>query len=227
MSPVADRDALDALPAAADTDGAFHTAMAHLYRGEVHRMTVWRSRLDATSHWAMLLTVGMTTFALGAAGIPHFILLLGLALNTICLVIEARRYQYLHQSEWRLGLLERGYFARLLSDAATEPGWRERLAADLRRPCARLSAFAAVRIRLRRNYLMLLLFVTAVWVTKVFIHPVSARSLGEFYSRLAVADAIPSWFVAASACLFVVLSCALALTRSSDALEQCAEEPPR
>jgi uncharacterized membrane protein len=216
-----------ARPSATDADAAFHAAMAHLYRGEVHRMTVWRSRLDATSHWAMLLTVGMTTFALGAAGVPHFILLLGLALNTICMVIEARRYQYLYQSEWRLTLLERGYFARLLDGEELESGWRERLAADLRRPCARLSAFAAMRIRLRRNYLMLLLFVTAVWVTKVFIHPVSARSAGELYSRLAVADAIPSWFVAASACLFVVLSSALALTRSPDSLEQCPEEPSR
>jgi uncharacterized membrane protein len=227
MSHPEDPAAMDALLPVAEAGGAFHTAMAHLYRGEIHRMTVWRSRLDATSHWAMLLTVGMTTFTLGAAGVPHFILLLGLALNTMCMVIEARRYQHLHQSEWRLGLLERGYFVRLLTGGAPEPEWRERLATDLRRPCATLSLFAAARIRLRRNYLMLLLFVTAVWVTKVFIHPVSARSVGEFYARLAVADAIPSWFVAASACVFVVLSGALALTRSPDALERRAPEPPR
>jgi uncharacterized membrane protein len=212
------------VPDAADADGAFHTAMAHLYRGEVHRMTVWRSRLDATSHWAMLLTVGMTTFALGAAGVPHFILLLGLALNTICMVIEARRYQHLHRSEWRLGLLERGYFAPQLTAGTPVPGWREQLAADLRRPCVSLSFFVAVRVRLRRNYLMLLLFVTAVWVTKVFIHPASARSTGEFYARLAVVDAIPSWFVAASACAFVVLSMALALTPLRDSVPVCPED---
>jgi uncharacterized membrane protein len=227
MARVEGTGAPDALPPVDDSSGAFHTAMAHLYRGEIHRMTVWRTRLDATSHWAMLLTVGMTTFTLGTSGVPHFILLLGLALNTMCMVIEARRYQHLHQSEWRLGLLERGYFAPALEGRAAGPEWRERLAADLRRPCLGLGLFAAVRLRLRRNYLMLLLFVTAVWVTKVFIHPVSARSVGDFYGRLAVADVIPSWFVAASACAFVLLSTALAVTRQPDEPERCPEPRPR
>ena len=44
---------------------SFHTAVVHLYRGEMQRMTVWRQRLDVTSNWAILLTVGLTTFTLG------------------------------------------------------------------------------------------------------------------------------------------------------------------
>ncbi|HEY3359252.1 MAG TPA: DUF2270 domain-containing protein [Polyangia bacterium] len=210
------------------TPDALHTAMAHLYRGEVHRMTVWRSRLDTTSHWAMLLTVGMTTFTLGGGSVPHYILLLGLALNTMCMIIEARRYQHLHHSEWRLHLLERNYFARLLAPGAAEPDWRERLAADLGHPCATLSLFTAIRLRLRRNYLMLAYFITAVWLTKVFIHPTSARTVTELYHRLAVGELIPSWFVAASACLFVLLSTALAAVRTSpDSLERCVEHGAR
>jgi len=31
-------------------------ALAHLYRGEVYRSTVWRTRLDATTNWAVLAT---------------------------------------------------------------------------------------------------------------------------------------------------------------------------
>ena len=27
-------------------------ALAHLYRGEVYRSTVWRTRLDSTTNWA-------------------------------------------------------------------------------------------------------------------------------------------------------------------------------
>src|SRR4030042_2400390 len=80
----------------------FHTAMVHLYRGEMNRMTVWRTRLDTTSNWAILLSTGMTTFALGSPGIPHFILLLGLALIGICLFIAARRFRHLLHSKWRL-----------------------------------------------------------------------------------------------------------------------------
>ena len=89
----------------------FHTAMAHLYRGEMQRMTVWRARLDTTSNWAILLTTGMTTFALGSTNIPHYILLLCLALIGICMVIEARRYRLVLHSKWRVHVLEGNYFA--------------------------------------------------------------------------------------------------------------------
>src|SRR4030065_37839 len=88
----------------------FHQAMVHLYRGEMQRMTVWRSRLDTTSNWAILLSTGMTTFTLGSPGIPHFILLLGLALIGICLLIEARRFRHLLHSTWRLPLQGANYF---------------------------------------------------------------------------------------------------------------------
>jgi len=32
------------------------TALSHLYRGELYRSTVWRTRLDATTNWAVLTT---------------------------------------------------------------------------------------------------------------------------------------------------------------------------
>ena len=31
-------------------------ALAHLYRGELYRSTVWRTRLDATTNWAVVAT---------------------------------------------------------------------------------------------------------------------------------------------------------------------------
>ena len=31
-------------------------ALAHLYRGELYRSTVWRTRLDATTNWAVVTT---------------------------------------------------------------------------------------------------------------------------------------------------------------------------
>lgn len=50
--------------------GNFDTAVAHLFRGEMHRMTAWRQRLDTTSNWAIVLSLGMTTFALGSERTP-------------------------------------------------------------------------------------------------------------------------------------------------------------
>jgi uncharacterized membrane protein len=187
----------------------FHTAMAHLYRGEVNRLTVWHVRLDTTTNWAMLLTTGMTTFSLGSDKTPHYVLLLGLAIIGMCLLIEARRYQHVHHSAQRLRLLESGYFNRQLQGGA-DAAWREQLGQDLARPRETIGWLQAARVRLRHNYLMLVYFVTAVWITKLYIHPNSPADIHEFYNRLAVGGLIPSWFVAASATLFVMGATVLA-----------------
>jgi uncharacterized membrane protein len=203
-----------AQPGTAMRPEGFATAFAHLYRAEMHRMTAWRQRLDVTSNWAILLTMGITTFTLGSHTVPHFVLLLGLAIVAISILMEARRYRHLHHSEWRLHLMDRGFYAPLLrqeSPAAPER-WREMLAADLEQPRLLISLFCAARVRLRRNYLPLTYFTTAVWLTKLYVHPTSASSMAEFYERLTVGSFIPSWFVAGSATIFVVGSTVLALT---------------
>jgi uncharacterized membrane protein len=221
---------LDALPAALPDpplpDG-FHGALAHLYRGEMHRMTIWRTRLDATASWAILLTTGMTTFTLGTLGTPHYILLLGLAINCIFMLMEARRYQHLHHSKWRLRLLEHNYFAQLLCPTRElpEPRWRVQLALDLERPHYTIGLFMAARLRLRRNYLMLLYFTTAVWATKLFIHPHSPGSLAELYRRLEMGGLFPSWFVATTASVFLLGATLLAaITPSEETLERWTRE---
>jgi uncharacterized membrane protein len=189
----------------------YHTALAHLYRGELHRMTIWRSRLDTTSNWAILLTTGLTTFTLGTEAVPHYTLLLGLALNSICMLIEGRRYLHLHHSEFRLHLLEAGYFGHLLAPASLGfPGWQAALGTDLREPRPTMTIFESVRMRLRRNYALLFYFTTAVWLTKLFIHQVE-RADETFYERLAVGHVIPSWLVAISAGVFLVLVTVLAV----------------
>ncbi len=204
-------------PRGVDVPG-FHNAMAHLYRAEMHRMTTWRTRLDTTTNWAILLTTGMTTFTLGATAIPHYTLLLGLALIGICLVIEARRYQYLLHSQWRLHVLEGSYFAEHLLPARVQDvaTWRSQLSADLCDPRLTTRWLTAFRLRLRRNYLMIIFFITGVWLTKVFLHPHSPASLSEFYARLAVSDLIPSWFVAWTAAIFVGASTYLAVTSPTE-----------
>jgi uncharacterized membrane protein len=134
-------------------DGSFHTAMAHFYRGEIHRMTTWRVRLDTTSHWAILITSGMIGFTLGSEKLPHFILLFVLAIDTIFMLIEARRYQHLHHSRSRIQLLEQFYFAPLLAtkeapdvhpslqSEAAGVSWRDQLATDLIKPPPRSASW--------------------------------------------------------------------------------------
>ena len=190
-------------------------AIAHLYRGEMSRLTVWRQRLDVTSNWAIVLATGLATFTLGHPDVPHYTLLLGLALFSFSLLIEGRRYRHLHHSKWRVYLLEFGFFAEHLSPSEggkAIPDWRRLLAADLRRTHFLISVFTAVRVRLRRNYLLLLLFITAVWIIKLIIHPARPQSIVDFYSRLAIGGIIPPWFVAATAVAFVVTAVVLSLT---------------
>jgi uncharacterized membrane protein len=219
MSLMDDPDSSAAVPEPApEMEGArtsaFHTAMAHFYRAEMHRMTVWRQRLDVTTNWAFLLTMALTTFTLGSTQVPHFILLLGLAAIAISILIEARRYRHLHHSQWRLNVMEKGYFRMMLVEAAPpcNKAWRGMLARDLEDRAFLVSLFTAARVRLRRNYLLLVYFITAVWVTKLFVHPVSPHSTAEWYKRFAVGDLIPAWIVVTTASFFILAATMLAFS---------------
>jgi uncharacterized membrane protein len=197
----------------ADPDAT--TAMTQLYRAEMHRMSVWRQRLDVTSNWAVILATALTTFTLGSPEVPHYTLLLGLALVFISILLEGRRYRHLHHSKWRLYLLESGFFANMLRPATTSdpsPDWRRLLAADLRHCHFSISWLTGMRLRLRRNYLMVIGFIAAVWIAKLFIHPTRVTSVAEFYTRLHVGDFIPSWIVAVTAFVFLVTAAVLGLT---------------
>ena len=79
----------------------------------------------------------------------------------------------------------------------------------------RVDLLTSARGRLRRNYLLLVYFVTAIWLTKVFIHPQSPATTAEFYARFAVGELIPPWFVVATAAIFIVGSTLLATSCSS------------
>ena len=70
------------------------TALSHLYRGELYRSTVWRTRLDATTNWAVLTTgiaLSLTFSSRSASPLP--LVLVGLLVTTF-LFIEARRYRF-------------------------------------------------------------------------------------------------------------------------------------
>ena len=74
-------------------------ALAHLYRGEVYRSTIWRTRLDTTTNWSVV-TLGVAlslTFATPSAS-PLPLVLVGF-LVLFFLLLESRRYRYFNV--WR------------------------------------------------------------------------------------------------------------------------------
>src|SRR5260370_1025116 len=90
------------------------TALSHLYRGELYRSTVWRTRLDTTTNWAVLTTgiaLSLTFSSESASPLP--LVLVGLLVATF-LHIEARRYRFFDFWRMRAHVLEVHFFGPIL-----------------------------------------------------------------------------------------------------------------
>lgn len=175
-------------------DPAEMGAIAHLYRGEVYRSTIWRTRLDNTTNWA-IVTMGIalsTTFSSPQAS-PLPLVLVGL-LIAVFLAMEARRYRYFNVWRARARWLEKNFYAPMITGAAHDDGWQAILARDYTAPRHHISFVRAAGRRLRRNYAGILVIQAVAYYGKIAIHPTPAASLAEFVDRAAVGP-LPGWTV--------------------------------
>ena len=144
------------------------SAMAHLYRGEIHRMKFWRERLDRTTNWAVIVLAAVLTWAFSAEGNPHYLLLIGNVVLGTFLSIEARRYRAYDIWRSRVRTLQTEVWATGLDGSdPTDSDWRTRLADDYREPTVKITAEEAIAHRLRRIYLPLFAILNAAWVVRV------------------------------------------------------------
>jgi uncharacterized membrane protein len=182
------------------------SAIVHLYRGEMYRSQIWRTRLDTTSNWAVVTTAAMITFTFGDPAHHHIILLLSNLLITVFLCHEARRFRYFAVYRARVRMLEDNFYMPLLTRRLISPmkGWSESLATDLDQPTFKTSYFQAIGFRLYRNYLWIFIILIFGWLLKLFIHPTEATGLRMFYERMAV-GAIPPWAVLAFGATFCAI----------------------
>ncbi|MFB6142106.1 MAG: DUF2270 domain-containing protein [Halorientalis sp.] len=159
------------------------SAMAHLYRGEIHRMKLWRERLDRTTNWAVIVMAAIVTWAFSSPDNPHYILLIGVATLSVFLVIEARRYRGYEIWRTRVRVLQENVWAPGLDPSAgiSDPTWRERLSEDYRNPTLKISAEEAIAHRLRRVYLPLFGVLLAAWLVRI-----TAFSSGPWIESAAV-----------------------------------------
>ncbi len=163
-------------------------AFAHLYRSEVYRGTVWRTRLDTTTNWAVV-TLGVAlslTFAAPDAS-PLPLLLIGV-LIFVFLLLEARRYRYYSLWRARSRAMERGFFVPLLrdGDARGQGEWRRLLAEDYDDPDYHIGYLTAVGRRLRSNYLWIIGVQHLAFVAKLVVHPTAATHPEELVDRAAI-----------------------------------------
>lgn len=174
------------------------SAMAHLYRGEIHRMKFWRERLDRTTNWAVVLISAILTWSFSRSETPHYILLIGMATLSIFLIIEARRYRGYDIWRSRVRTLQENVFAYGLDPSAglADPNWRRNLSKDYRTPTLKITAEEAIAHRLRRVYLPLLAVLLAAW----FVH-ITAFDSGPWTTSAAI-GVIPGEAVVAIIGLF-------------------------
>ncbi len=177
---------------------SYVTAMSHFYRGEIGRIMAWRARLDNTTNWAITTTSTIFTVAFSLREVPHIIFLFDVAIVSIMLWIESRRYRFYDAFRARVRMLEAHFLVPIVMQSDLhQSDWRKLLSEDLMIPCFKISAFEAVGRRLKRNYVFIFIITLLAWVTKIFLHtrqPINGWH--SFYAALAVGDSIPSWLVA-------------------------------
>ncbi len=169
-------------------DAAEIGALAHLYRGEVYRSTIWRTRLDTTTNWAVVtLGIALSISYSSPAASPLPLILVGI-LILFFLMLEARRYRYFNVWRARCRWMETHFFAPMLHDGDLhmEDGWQEVLAQDYWKPRYHVSVWVAIGRRIRRNYVWILLIQTVAYIGKLLVHPEPLSSAAEFVARAAV-----------------------------------------
>lgn len=186
-------------------------AVAHLYRGEIYRSTIWRTRLDTTTNWSVVtLGVALSIVFSSPSASPLPLLLVGV-LILLFLMIEARRYRYFNVWRARCRWIENNFYAPLLNPHETASGnWRAVLAADYRRPTYHVSFTVALGRRIRRNYLWIVTIQACAFVGKLLVHPTSLNSFDEFFNRANVGP-LPGEVVLAIGALYVLSLAALAI----------------
>jgi uncharacterized membrane protein len=178
-------------------------ALAHLYRGEVYRSTVWRARLDSSTNWAVVTTgIALSATYSSAQASPLPMVLVGLLVSGF-LLFEARRYRYFNVWRARARLLETDFYAPMIRGESVrrDPSWTELLAKDYVDPRYHISFARAVGRRLRRTYAWIFVIQAIAYYGKLAIHPAPLASFADVLERAAIGP-IPGSLVIAAGVLF-------------------------
>lgn len=205
-------------------------AIVHLYRGELYRANAWRIRLDNTTNWAVITTAGLLTFAFREGRHSHWVLLIGMALVSVFLAFEARRFRLADVWRSRVRKIEENFYGPILRRDLVSPesAWGQLVAEDLFRPKYKLPRLLALRIRFTRNYWPIYVLLLGSWVVHILAFPEEARNWVEIKEHL-TSGLIP-WWVPLSYVGVVLLAVVLLLLgtprppRSEDDYWQSAED---
>lgn len=128
--------------------------VAHLYRGEMNRMTVYRQRLDITTNWAITLETAVLVVYLDKK-IDLVFVLFPLTILLFLSFLEARRYRYFYTSVRRVQYLESEYFAKQIFGANLDGIRLSPLVHNLTNVQFLIDLPRAWAVRFYRNYIWL------------------------------------------------------------------------
>jgi uncharacterized membrane protein len=188
------------------------TAIAHLYRGEVYRSTIWRTRLDTTTNWAVVtLGVALSISFSSPDSSPLPLVLVGV-LILLFLMLEARRYRYFNVWRARCRWMETHLFAPMLDtgDQKLTEGWQKTLAEDYLRPTYHVGLLTAIGRRIRSNYLWILIIQALAFCGKLAVHPTPVATFAEAIDRADVGP-LPGEALIVAGALYVGSAAAMAL----------------
>jgi uncharacterized membrane protein len=206
-------------------DDAYIVALAHMFRAEVYRSTVLRTRFDNTTNWAVVTTgIAMSASFSSAEAVPLPLVLVGL-LVSLFLLLEARRYRYFDILRVRARVLERQFCTPALVGERAQPDseWARWLAQDYFEPCYRISYMRAIGRRLRRNYAWIFAIQMLSYYGKIAIHPTPIASLADLWQRAAVGPIPGQLVVLAGAVFFGGWLCFGAITLHQDRAQEAQD----
>ena len=160
-------------------------ALAHLYRAEVYRSTIWRTRLDTTTNWSVVtLGIALSLAFSSPSASPLPLVLVGI-LIVFFLMLESRRYRFFNVWRARCRWMETHFYAPMLHDGDLhlEENWQQTLAEDYWKPKYHVSMMVAVGRRIRSTYLWILLIQTVAYIGKLIVHPVAPTSVAQVIER--------------------------------------------
>ena len=90
------------------------------------KMTLYRIRLDTTTHWAIVTSAGLATFALGNPDVRHDVFLFGMFLDWVFLTIESRRFRHYRLAHERVRIMETFFYGDLIGEPVPDD-WRRQI----------------------------------------------------------------------------------------------------
>jgi uncharacterized membrane protein len=160
-------------------------ALAHLYRGEMYQSKIWRSRLDTTTNWAVVITgIALSVTFSNADASPIPILLVSWVVVGF-LFFEARRYCFYDLFRVRVRVMEMHFYGPILRGEGirVDNRWNELLADDYDDMRFHIGLTEALGRRIRRTYGWIFAAQFCCYVAKIVVHPTPALSFGVLADR--------------------------------------------